>query len=82
MEKEYSLAPLLFVLGALLVGALLKLMLKKSKFPYTVGLFCLGTRNSCGYVCLCPSEGCLWCCFCLGESKRNSIARLSALNWR
>ena len=82
MEKEYSLAPLLFGLGALLVGALLKLMLKKSKFPYTVGLFCLGTRNSCGYVCLGPSEGCLWCCFCLGESKRNSIARLSALNWR
>ena len=42
MEKEYSLAPLLFVLGALLVGALLKLLLKKSKFPYTVGLFCFG----------------------------------------
>lgn len=42
MEKEYSLAPLLFVLGALLVGALLKLLLKKSRFPYTVGLFCFG----------------------------------------
>ena len=42
MENEYSLAPLLFVLGALLVGALLKLLLKKSRFPYTVGLFCFG----------------------------------------
>ena len=42
MENEYSLAPLLFVMGALLIGALLKLLLKKSKFPYTVGLFCFG----------------------------------------
>ena len=42
MENDYSLAPLLFVLGALLVGALMKLLLKKSRFPYTVGLFCFG----------------------------------------
>ncbi len=42
MENQYGLAPLLFVLGALLVGALLKLVLKKSRFPYTVGLFCFG----------------------------------------
>ena len=42
MENEYSLAPLLFVMGALLIGALLKLLLKKSRFPYTVGLFCFG----------------------------------------
>ena len=29
MENDYSLAPLLFVMGALLIGALLKLLLKK-----------------------------------------------------
>lgn len=42
MENYLSLTPLLFVVGALLVGALMKLVLKKSKFPYTVGLFCFG----------------------------------------
>jgi len=42
MEEFLSLTPLLFVLGALLIGALMKLILKKSKFPYTVGLFVFG----------------------------------------
>lgn len=42
MEEYLSLIPLLFVVGALLVGALMKLLLKNSKFPYTVGLFCFG----------------------------------------
>ncbi len=42
MENEYALAPLLFVLAALLVGAFLKLVLRKFRFPYTVGLFCFG----------------------------------------
>lgn len=42
MENEYALAPLLFVILALLVGAFLKLVLRKSRFPYTVGLFCVG----------------------------------------
>lgn len=42
MENEYSLVPLLFVLAALLVGAVLKPLLKKLKIPYTVGLFCFG----------------------------------------
>lgn len=42
MENQYALAPLLFVLASLLVGAFLKLVLRKFKFPYTVGLFCFG----------------------------------------
>lgn len=42
MENDITLVPLLFLLFSLLAGALLKLLLKRSNFPYTVGLFCLG----------------------------------------
>lgn len=42
MDAQFSLIPLLFVLFSLLVGALLKLVLRRSAFPYTVGLFCFG----------------------------------------
>lgn len=41
METEL-LAPLFFVIISLVAGAILKYLLRKSAFPYTVGLFCLG----------------------------------------
>lgn len=41
METEL-LAPLFFVIISLAAGAILKYLLRKSAFPYTVGLFCLG----------------------------------------
>lgn len=42
MEQTNLLTPLLFAVIGLLAGALLKSVLKKSGFPYTVGLFALG----------------------------------------
>lgn len=42
METEGLLAPLIFVVFCLLAGAVMKYILKRSSFPYTVGLFCLG----------------------------------------
>ena len=41
METEL-LAPLFFVIISLVAGAILKYLLRKSAFPYTVGLFFLG----------------------------------------
>lgn len=41
METEL-LAPLFFVIISLVARAILKYLLRKSAFPYTVGLFCLG----------------------------------------
>lgn len=42
METNALLAPLFFVVICLVVGAILKSVLKKTSFPYTVGLFVLG----------------------------------------
>ena len=42
METNALLAPLMFVVICLVVGAILKSVLKKTNFPYTVGLFVLG----------------------------------------
>ena len=42
METNALLAPLIFVVICLVVGAILKSVLKKTNFPYTVGLFVLG----------------------------------------
>lgn len=42
MEMSKVLAPLVFILISLMVGAILKSGLKKTKLPYTVGLFCFG----------------------------------------
>lgn len=42
METGELLAPLFFVVISLMAGAIMKYVLKKSSFPYTVGLFCLG----------------------------------------
>lgn len=42
METNALLAPLIFVVICLMVGAILKSVLKKTNFPYTVGLFVLG----------------------------------------
>lgn len=36
------LAPLIFVVVCLVLGAILKSLLKKTTFPYTVGLFAIG----------------------------------------
>ena len=41
METEL-LSPLFFVIISLMAGAIMKFVLRKSAFPYTVGLFCLG----------------------------------------
>ena len=42
MWVDTSLAPLLVVMGCLMVGAILKVLLKKRAIPYTVGLFVVG----------------------------------------
>lgn len=42
MNTEELLAPLFFVVISLMAGAIMKFVLKKSSFPYTVGLFCFG----------------------------------------
>lgn len=42
METNSLLAPLFFVVICLFFGAILKSVLKKTNFPYTVGLFALG----------------------------------------
>ncbi len=42
MDNFNLLAPLLLAIVGLLVGAILKSILKKTGFPYTVGLFALG----------------------------------------
>lgn len=42
MNDFSLLAPLLLSIGGLIIGALLKSILKKSRFPYTVGLFLIG----------------------------------------
>ncbi len=42
METNALLAPLFFIVICLVVGAILKSVLKKTNFPYTVGLFALG----------------------------------------
>ena len=41
METEL-LSPLFFVIISLMTGAIMKFLLRKSAFPYTVGLFCFG----------------------------------------
>lgn len=42
MEEYTFLAPLLLTIGGLIVGAILKSLLKHSRLPYTVGLFAIG----------------------------------------
>ena len=42
MEDFNLLAPLLLAIVGLLVGAILKSILKRTGFPYTVGLFVFG----------------------------------------
>lgn len=42
MEEYTSLAPLLLTIGGLIIGAILKSLLKHSRLPYTVGLFAIG----------------------------------------
>lgn len=42
MEKYTFLAPLLLTIGGLIIGAILKSLLKHSRLPYTVGLFAIG----------------------------------------
>ena len=42
MEEYTFLAPLLLTIGGLIIGAILKSLLKHSRLPYTVGLFTIG----------------------------------------
>ena len=42
MEEFALLSPLLITVAGLLIGAILKSLLKHSNFPYTVALFVLG----------------------------------------
>lgn len=42
MEEYTFLAPLLLTIGGLIIGAILKSLLKHSRLPYTVGLFAIG----------------------------------------
>ena len=42
MEEFAFLQPLLLTITGLIIGALLKSLLKHSRFPYTVGLFAIG----------------------------------------
>lgn len=41
MEEYTFLAPLLLTIGGLIIGAILKSLLKHSRLPYTVGLFAI-----------------------------------------
>ena len=54
METVAALSPIAFVIVALLAGAIIKFVLRKSSFPYTVGLFCfglvVGALNRCGLL--------------------------------
>lgn len=43
MEDTSFLAPLLLTIGGLVIGALLKSLLRHTRIPYTVGLFCRRT---------------------------------------
>ena len=45
MEDFNLLAPLLLAIVGLLAGAILKSILKRTVFPYTVGLFVFGLLN-------------------------------------
>ena len=42
MDGYTFLIPLLLTIGGLVIGALLKSLLKHSRIPYTVGLFAIG----------------------------------------
>ena len=42
MEEFAFMQPILLTIAGLVIGALLKSMLKHSRFPYTVGLFGIG----------------------------------------
>lgn len=42
MEEYTFLVPLLLTIGGLIIGAILKALLKRSRLPYTVGLFAIG----------------------------------------
>lgn len=42
MEEFTLLSPLLLTIGGLIIGAILKSLLKHSRLPYTVGLFLVG----------------------------------------
>lgn len=42
MEEYTFLTPLLLTIGGLIIGAILKSLLKHSRLPYTVGLFAIG----------------------------------------
>lgn len=42
MEDASFLAPLLLTIGGLVIGALLKSLLRHTRIPYTVGLFAVG----------------------------------------
>ncbi len=42
MEDTSFLAPLLLTIGGLVIGALLKSLLRHTRIPYTVGLFAVG----------------------------------------
>lgn len=42
MEEYTFLAPLLLTIGGLIIGAILKSLLKHSRLPYTMGLFAIG----------------------------------------
>lgn len=42
MEEYTFLAPLLLTIGGLIIGAILKSLLRHSRLPYTVGLFAIG----------------------------------------
>ena len=45
MEEYTFLAPLLLTIGGLIIGAILKSLLKHSRLPYTVGLFAIGQAS-------------------------------------
>ena len=54
METLPAISPIAFVIVALLAGAIIKFILRKTRFPYTVGLFCfglaVGALNRCGLL--------------------------------
>lgn len=59
MEEFAFLSPLLLTIAGLVIGAILKTVLKHSRFPYTVGLFAIGlligTLNRYGLFHFMPS---------------------------
>lgn len=71
MEEFTLLSPLLLTIGGLIIGAILKSLLKHSRLPYTVGLFLVGLA-----VGICNRSG----LFHFSENLSSSIDSVANIN--